>query len=159
MATTPPPPTNSATAWKRLAGARFSSCPATKPAIKFPSAAATNQIPIIWLTRLLGDSLVIEESPTGDKQSSPTVCKKYITISQAGETKFELEALADPHANTKNPAESPKSPRANFIGIDGLAFLLANHVHIKPKIGAKITIKEGFINCNVLAGICHPFPT
>ena len=35
-----------------------------------------NQVPIIWDTRRSGASFVMLESPTGLRQSSPTVWKK-----------------------------------------------------------------------------------
>ena len=41
-----------------------------------PSAVPMNQIPIIWPTRRLGDSLVTLLSPTGLSASSPQVCRK-----------------------------------------------------------------------------------
>ncbi len=46
-ATIPTPPMIMATVWKRAKGASVSSCPATRPAKRLPSAAPTNQIPII----------------------------------------------------------------------------------------------------------------
>ena len=50
--------------------------PPTRPAIRLPNAVARNQTPIICPTNRRGESLVIELSPTGLSDSSPTVCRK-----------------------------------------------------------------------------------
>ena len=50
--------------------------PATRPAIKFPSAEPMNHVPIIWPTRRSGASFVTLLSPTGLRHNSPTVCRK-----------------------------------------------------------------------------------
>jgi hypothetical protein len=53
-----------------------STLPPTSPAIRFPTDAARNQIPIICPTNRRGESLVIDESPTGLSSSSPKVWKR-----------------------------------------------------------------------------------
>jgi hypothetical protein len=62
--------------------------PASKPAIRFPNEVARNQMPIICPTSFAGDSFVIALKPTGLKQSSPVVWKKYVATSQAIVTLF-----------------------------------------------------------------------
>ena len=50
--------------------------PAISPAIKLPSEAARNHVPIICPTKRFGASLVTELNPTGLRQSSPIVCRR-----------------------------------------------------------------------------------
>src|SRR5689334_6680537 len=50
-----------------------STLPPTRPAIRFPTDVARNQMPIIWPTYLRGESLVIVDSPTGLNNNSPIV--------------------------------------------------------------------------------------
>src|SRR5699024_8346119 len=100
--------------------------------------------------------LVMDESPTGDKQSSPQVNKKYVTTNHPALACAAPELTAAPHEMTKKPAARPNKPSANFTGIDGLELRFANHTHKLPNTGAKITIHNGLIFCNILAGIVHP---
>ena len=51
---------------------------ASSPAIRLPSAEATNQKPIIWLTKRSGARREKVESPTGLSKSSATVCRKKV---------------------------------------------------------------------------------
>src|SRR5687767_7638017 len=143
-ATTPQMPIVMATFQKSSDGGSVSSRPATSPAKRLPRAAPTNQTPIICPTRSRGASLVIDDNPTGERLSSPTVCRKYVTTSQLIETLLVAVALAAPQAMTKKPADRASRASANFIGIDGLALRRASHVHSQPKTGAKTMMKIGF---------------
>src|SRR5215210_2279954 len=69
----PAPAVMANTAPKSCGSGSFSNCPATRPAIRLPSAIDMNQMPIICPTLRCGASLVTVESPTGDRQSSPQV--------------------------------------------------------------------------------------
>ena len=86
---------------------------------------------------------MMEERPTGDRANSPTVKKKYMTTSQAGDT-GEMDALTAPHAMTKKPAERPSNPRPNLTGIEGLTFRDANQSQSEAKIGEKIIMNAEF---------------
>src|SRR5690606_33453226 len=123
---------------------------------RLPSDAAMNQIPIICPTRSRGASLVIDDSPTGDRLNSPTVKRKYITTSQAGDALSVSVAFEAPHMITKKAVASKMSPSANLTGIEGLALRRANQTHNHPKIGANVMMKIGFIDCSQLAGISNP---
>src|SRR5829696_139525 len=113
-------------------------------------------MPIICPTRSRGASFVIDDSPTGDRLSSPTVWKKYVTMSHDIETLFCADALAAPHDSTKNPAAKPIRPIANFTGIDGFALRRASAVHTQPNTGAKMMMKIGLMFCSHPAGIAQP---
>ena len=82
---------------------------------------------------------MIEESPTGESANSPTVKKKYITTSQAGDTGDKL-ALTAPQAITKKPVERPRSPSPNLTGMEGLAFRDDSQIQREAKIGEKMII-------------------
>ena len=60
---------------------KLSNRPPRIPAIRLPSAAPMNQIPIICPVSFGGESLVTLERPTGERQSSPSVCRKYVEMS------------------------------------------------------------------------------
>src|SRR5260221_2060777 len=53
-----------------------STCPPTRPPIRFPTEEARNQIPIIWPTYFRGESFVIEDMPTGLRHRSPRAWQK-----------------------------------------------------------------------------------
>src|SRR5690606_39388655 len=117
--------------------------PATSPANRLPSAAAMNHIPIICPIRPGGASFVMDERPTGESASSPTVNRKYVTTSHAIETRFVADAYDAPHASTNIPAARPSSPSANFTGMDGFRSRRASHVHSVPNTGASTLTKNG----------------
>src|SRR5450759_55670 len=85
----------------------------------------------------------MDDRPTGDSASSPTVKRKYVTISHAIETRVVSEAYEAPHASTNIPAARPSSPSANFMGIDGFLSRRASQVHSPPHTGAGTVMKNG----------------
>src|ERR1700735_2717358 len=56
--------------------------PAISPAARLPSESERNHMPIIWPTRRFGESLVVYDRPTGLRHSSPSVCSRYVAMSQ-----------------------------------------------------------------------------
>src|SRR4051812_18773806 len=51
---------------------------ATSPPPRLAMKLEMNQIPIRNETRRTGETLVTYDSPVGERQSSPTVCQKYV---------------------------------------------------------------------------------
>src|SRR5690606_9438772 len=148
----PAAPMNMATLENRAWESSFSNWPDNRPANRLPRAAPTNQIPIICPSRFLGASFVMDERPTGDRQSSPQVCRKYVTMSQAGEARLSGPVLAAPQLITKNPADRPRRPNANLSGMEGLTFRAARAVQSHPNRGASRIMKMGLTDCSQLAG-------
>ena len=68
------------------------------------------------------DNLVTIESPTGDKQSSPKVWKRYITTRNTRLTLKSSPASPDPTTREKKPMEMNKIAIANFIVALGSIF-------------------------------------
>ena len=76
---------------------------------------------------------MIAERPIGEMHSSPTVCRKYVTTSHAGDTGLSGVAFAAPHASTKKPIARPRSPSPAFTGIEGFACLESSQTHSHPE--------------------------
>ena len=74
-------------------------------------------------------------------------------ISQRILTGDETSANSTAYNMTTKLSAIKRSPKANLIGSEGLRFLRARCVHIPAKIGAKITTKIGFANCNQPIGM------
>src|SRR5690606_18412508 len=109
----------------------------------FAIAEEANHNPKINPTNFLGDNLLTQDSPTGDKQSSPVVWKKYAAINQI----ILTDAVAAPcgisllpYAKTTKPIPKRKRPMANFTGPDGFH----TFSQILLNTAAKVIIKNEF---------------
>ena len=89
----------------------------------------------------MGDNLVTADNPTGDKQSSAQVWRKYVNTNQNILTLPISEMLMP---NTKDPNPSPTSSKAieNLTAVLGLYF--PNFTQSQAKTGANKTIKRAF---------------
>src|SRR5690349_4392063 len=98
-------------------------------------------------TILGGDSFVTIESPTGLRQSSPTICRKYKPTSHHGLTRWPLASKAFAAGTIiRNDIERQNKPNVNFAGLDGLRRPIASQ--IIAKIGEKMMTKSGSTDWN-----------
>src|SRR5690606_1796254 len=112
------------------------------PAIKTPNAAERNHIPISCPVYCFGASLVVKLRPTGLRLNSPKVWKRYVTINQVGAASSPDAAILVAKYITKKPIPKRINPKANFKGELGSKFLLPNHIHMAPKMGANIIMNR-----------------
>src|SRR5690606_16503900 len=96
------------------------------------------------------------DRPTGEMASSPTVWKKYVTTSHAGETGLVGEAWAAPQASTKKPAASVISPMPALAGIDGSFPRRSSHTQSEPTTGANRMMKNELTDWRLDAGMSKP---
>src|SRR5438045_3145039 len=98
-----------------------------------------------------GESFVTIERPTGLRQSSPTICRKYRPTSHHGETRM-CDASKCFAAGTirRNDSERQKRPNVNFAGLDG--FLDPIHSQMPAKTGEKMITNSGSTDWNQLEG-------
>ena len=61
-----------------------------------------------------------------------------------------------PNTKTKNPIPTNIIPIANFNGVEGSIFLLANASHMNANNGARVNIKNALRDWNIEAGTSHP---
>src|SRR5206468_2955694 len=112
---------------------------------------AKNQTPIMNPTMRGGESFVTIDSPTGLKQSSPTICRKYKPISHHGLTRAPVASKARAAGTTRrNENERKKSPIVNFSGLEGLRLPRASQ--IQAKTGEKRMTNSGSTDWNQLDG-------
>ena len=97
-----------------------------------------NQTPSISPTILAGDNLVTVLRPTGLKQSSPIVCRKYTTTSHIGLTR-PFAANVDAKAITTNAMPAKNNPIVNLPGLEG--WRSDSFCQTAPIIGAKMITK------------------
>src|SRR5690242_18061266 len=93
-----------------------------------------------------GASLVIELKPTGLRHISPSVWIKYVALSHQGET----EAPAATGTRMANPSPTHRSPKVNFVGLDGWRFPSASHN--QANTGAIAITRIGCTDWNQAAG-------
>src|ERR1043166_1773052 len=129
--------------------------PAIKPAIKLPSDAARNHVPINCPTNRRGASLVTELKPTGLKQSSPSVWMKYVATSQLGPALCPVATSFAAPAMTTNPTASKSNPTPNFTGSDGFKGRRPRKSHIAATSGARLMMNTAPSDRNQLAGISN----
>ena len=91
--------------WSNFSG---STLPPTRPAIRFPTEVARNQIPIIWPTYLRGESFVIVDRPTGLKTQLAN-CLEEVTDYQPHRRNLERSATANDHVRSRNHDREAKS--------------------------------------------------
>ena len=99
-------------------------------AINSELAVAKNQTPIIKPTILTGDNLVTAESPTGERQSSPQVCKKYAKINQIAAT-FPAPEILIPITKAPKPSPTNANANANLTAVLGLYLPKAGQIQAK----------------------------
>src|SRR6478752_6679900 len=111
------------------------------PASLLPHAAARNQTPSTSPTKPGGASFVMIERPIGDRNSSPTVCRKNSATSHNGLT---LPSAVSRAAGTISKNESPRKakPSTNLTGLEGCRG--PSRSQAKTKIGASRTTKRAF---------------
>src|SRR5690606_3237356 len=116
--------------------------PATRTSIRFTNETERIHDPLNCPEYFLGANLVVKLRPTGLRLNSPKVWKRYVTISQVGAANWPEAAILVAKYITKNPTPKRINPKANFKGELGSRFLRPNHIHIAPKIGAKMMMNS-----------------
>src|SRR3954454_5613597 len=81
-------------------------------------------------------------NPTGLRQSSPAICRKYKPTSHIGLTRWPCDSkyFAAGTIN-KNERLRKKSPIVNFAGLDGSRRPIVSQIH--AKIGEKMITNSG----------------
>src|ERR1041385_5762600 len=108
-----------------------------------------NHTPSISPTILPGDNLVTVLRPTGLKQSSPIVWRKYTSTSHIGLTR-PLAARVAANAITTNARPAKNSPIVNLPGLEGC--LSPSFSQTAPMIDAKMITKSAGTAWNQLDG-------
>src|SRR4030095_11069625 len=108
-----------------------------------------NQTPSISPTILPGDNFVTVLRPTGLKQSSPIVCRKYTKTNHIGLTRPEAARVAA-NAITTKAIPAKNSPIVNFPGLEG--WRSPSFCQTAPMIGAKMITKIAGTDWNQLEG-------
>src|SRR5688572_33425167 len=85
--------------------------------MKLPTEVARNQIPIISPPMRAGARTVIALRPTGLRNSSPMVWRKYVAVSHIGLASWPLACAGGIRITKPRPTNT--RPQANFIGADG----------------------------------------
>src|SRR5262245_3983110 len=101
-----------------------------------------------------GASFVIALKPTGLRQSSPIVCRRYVVSSHIGLTRTPVSAMEAPPASTRNPSPTKPRPHANFAGLEGSRD--PSLIHNAAKTGASVMINSALIDWYQGAGIEKP---
>src|SRR5205085_8915509 len=106
-------------------------------------------------TRRGGESFDTMLNPTGLRQSSPVICRKYNAMSHIGLTRMcvdsKMRAAGMMMANEKL---SRKRLSVNFTGLDGSC--LPSLIHSHAKTGEKMMMKSGSTDWNQLDGSLTP---
>ena len=100
----------------------------------------------------MGANLLNNESPMGDKQSSPKVCIIYIPINQIILTLTPAPTPLTPVAIHKYPSANSIKPIAILKGEEGSLFILPNLIQIHATKGAKVTTKIELSDWKKLVG-------
>ena len=90
--------------------------------------------------------MVTKDKPTGDKLSSPNVCKRYVMINQLGAANSPEAAILVAKYITKNPIPNKSKPKVNLSGELGSRFILPNQTHKAAKNGAKMMMNRELID-------------
>src|SRR3954468_15853458 len=102
-----------------------------------------------------GDSFVTMLNPTGLRQSSPHICRKYSPISHHGLTRpFECSNARAAGTTSRNDRLRNASPSVNLSGLDGSMRPRLSQIH--AKIGEKMMTKSGSTDWNQLDGYEWP---
>src|SRR5688572_9369172 len=124
--------------------------------MKLPTEVARNQTPIDIPAIRAGDNVVMALRPTGDRASSPMVCRRYVSVSHIGLTWKPPSAACAGGTRMANPSPTKTRPNANLAGLDGSAPRDAILTHIHAKTGARIIRNSEFSDWNQLLGNGRP---
>src|SRR5947209_5361165 len=98
-----------------------------------------------------GDSFVTMLSPTGLRQSSPAICRKYKPTSHIGLTRWPCDSKYFAAGTiSKNERLRKKRPIVNLAGLDGSRRPIVSQIH--AKIGEKMITNNGSTDWNQLDG-------
>ena len=114
-------------------------------------------MPIMNPAARSGASLVMALRPTGLRQSSPRVCRKYVPISHQMPTCAPCYASFSRRApEWRKPSRPNSRPRANLAGLEGSSPRRFSASHSQANTGASATTKIGCTNWNQPAGNSQP---
>src|SRR5687768_1401468 len=96
-------------------------------------------------------------NPTGLRQSSPTICRKYRPISHIGLTRPPLDSNARAAGTTsRNERVRKNRPRVNLRGLEGSLPRKASLTQSHAKTGEKMITNSGSTDWNQLDGYSKP---